>query len=264
MSIKAFRRATQALGVLFIFGVPFLNKKGIDVITGTLYSLSVGPVWITDPVIGVQTLLTTMRMDGTLLISLVMPVLIAVALGRVFCGWFCPQNTLSELTDRLASLVGIRRLFRPAPTPVFRYTILIGVLILTAASKIPLVSLISAPGILSVQAATLVYHGIVGIELGLIGFIILAELFLVRRAWCNHVCPVGSVLGLLRWKRTLRVRFSEEGGRICGKCAVCADVCQLGLNPVAGGLVPQCHNCGDCVDACSAIDKERKPLSFTF
>lgn len=35
-----------------------------------------------------------------LLASLLIPVLLTVLLGRVFCGWFCPMNTLLEAVDK--------------------------------------------------------------------------------------------------------------------------------------------------------------------
>ena len=264
MTIRSARAMTQIGGIAFILLVPLLNKNGIGLIAGTYYSLSIGPVWITDPVIAFQTLLTTMHMDAALIASLIVPVGAALIFGRVFCGWVCPQNTISELADRLASQIGCKRLFSPAPHPVVRYIVLALLLIATAVTSLPLVSLLSAPGILSVQTAGLIRQGAVGVELALIGVILIAELFVVRRGWCNFICPVGSVLGLIRWKRTMRVVFSEEGGKVCGGCAHCAQACQLGLDPVAGKIAPQCHNCGDCITACEKIDAARKPLSFRF
>lgn len=244
--------------------IPLLNRKGVNFLSGSFYSLAIGPVWITDPLIGLQTLLTTMKADGALLLSLLIPVALALIFGRVFCGWVCPQNTLSELMDRIAERMAIKRLLRPKARALPRYIILIMVLAATWVFGFPLASLLSAPGIISVQTARLIYEGTVGLELGLIAVILLAELFLVRRIWCNYLCPVGGMLSLFRLKRTLKVSFTEDNGHSCMQCGECGSACRLGLNPMSGETFPLCHNCGDCIEACDKMTGERKPLSFRF
>lgn len=261
MRLRPFRRTVQIGMLALILAIPFLNQHGISVISGSLYSLAIGPLWITDPAIGLQAILTTWAMDLTLLASLALPILLALGCGRVFCGWLCPQNTISELADALAAWLGLRRWFKPPVSPRPRYAVLVAVLLITAMAALPLVSLLSAPGILSVQVAKLVYERRLGPELALIAGIVLVELFMVRRAWCNFLCPVGTTLGLFRVRRTMKVVFSENDGRFCSHCQACAKSCQLGLDPVADHLYPQCHNCGECLDACK-IGKGKKPLAF--
>jgi ferredoxin-type protein NapH len=264
MTRKFARKTVQLSSIGLLFLVPFLNRKGITAISGTLYSLAVGPVWLTDPVIGVQTILTTMRVDATLLLSLLIPVGLALVLGRVFCSWVCPQNTLSELFDALAKRTGIKRLFTLPFTPIVRYTVLVLVLLASLVLRFPVVSLLSAPGIISVQAANLVYEAAVGLELGLVVMIAVLELFIVRRVWCNHLCPVGGFLGLLRNRSTMKVVFSEDVSRACGRCRGCIDACGLGLDPIEGRVYPFCHNCGDCIAACEGVKGSENPLQFRF
>ena len=263
--IALLRRGTQVLTLALLVLLPLLNRKGITFVSGTLYSLSVGPVWITDPLIGAQTILTTLTMDRVLLLSLAAPVLFTLIFGRVFCGWICPQNTLSELVDRASAAFGIRRPVTPRRPRAFpRMILLAAILVLLALTGIPLASLLSAPGIMSVQTAQIITQGTVGLELALIGLIVVTELFLVRRAWCNYVCPVGSFLGILRTPRTMKIAFEPDAQRPCGKCLACADACRLGLDPMQAGLYPQCHNCGACVEACRAMKAGKKPLAFKF
>src|SRR5574337_530287 len=80
--IARWRRAVQASTLVLLALIPFLNKKGITFVSGSLYSLAIGPVWITDPLIGVQTVLTATRLDLALLLSMVIPV---VQIGRASC-----------------------------------------------------------------------------------------------------------------------------------------------------------------------------------
>jgi ferredoxin-type protein NapH len=261
MIVKA-RRTIQLLTLALLALVPVLNKKGITLVSGSLYSFAIGPVWITDPLIGIQTLLTALSLDLALLLSMTIPLILAFALGRVFCGWICPQNTLSEIADAMAAKIGIKRLFSPRRSSVPRYVVLGCLLVLIPLTGIPLASLLSAPGIISVQASQLILQGAAGLELGLIGLIVIAELFLVRRGWCNYVCPVGTFLGLFRVRKTMKVVFLPDADRVCGNCLACADACGLGLNPVQDGIYPQCHNCGACVAACGEIKGGKKPLMF--
>lgn len=263
MIIRA-RRIVQILTLALLVLIPVLNMKGMSFISGSLYSFSIGPVWITDPLIGLQAVLTTIKMDQQLLLSMVIPVLVAFALGRVFCGWVCPQNTISEMADALAEKLGIKRVFAARTKARARYAVLAVLLLLVPLTSIPLAGFLSAPGIISVQTAQFVSHHAVGLELSLIGLIVASELFLMRRVWCNTICPVGSFLGLFRARRTLKVIFAEDGGRLCGKCLACVDSCPLGLDPMRAGLYPQCHNCGACVAVCREIKAEKSPLVFKF
>lgn len=264
MKIAPFRRTIQILSLVCMVTVPLLNSRGVSAVSGSFYSVAIGPLLLTDPLIAIQPLLATMTIDTTLLASALIPAGLALVLGRVFCGWVCPQNTLSELFDAVGGRLGLARFFAPGPAPLARYVVLAVILAATLLFGFPLASLLSAPGIISVQTARLIYEGTVGLELALIGLIILAELVLVRRVWCNHLCPVGSMLSLFRCKRTMRVVMAEGGDHACIHCRECAKACQLGLNPMAGELAPQCHNCGACIDACQEMTGERRPLSFRF
>lgn len=264
MRIKLLRRGTQVATLIFILLIPVLNKKGITVVIGTLYSLAVGPVWITDPLGGLQVIISALAADKTLLLSMVVPIVFALAFGRVFCGWMCPQNTISEIFDSFAARIMPKRLLNPSPSPKTRYVLMGLLLMLAPLLGFPVANLISAPGIISVQAANYIYFGFVGMDLGLIGLIVLSEIFLVRRLWCKYVCPQGAFLGLFRTGKTMKVLYKEDEKHVCGQCLECAKACQLGLNPMGGKIYPLCHNCGDCITACERIKAGGKPLAFKF
>ena len=264
MRIKILRRAAQIFTILTIIAIPVLNKNGITALMGSLYSLAVGPVWITDPLGGFQVIIATLSASSILLLSMLIPVAIALVLGRVFCSYMCPQNTLSELFDYISEKMKLRRVISLTPWAAPRYAIMIILLILTPLFGFPVANLISAPGIISVQISKYIYEGTVGLEIGLIGVIVLFEMFLVRRAWCNYICPVGSFLGIFRFKKTMKVVYSEDAEHLCGKCLECVKACQLGLNPIEGKIYPLCHNCGDCIVVCEEIKGKGKPLSFRF
>ena len=264
MGIKVFRRIAQISTLLLVSAIPLLNKEGITVISGSLYSLSVDGIWITDPLSGFQVIISSFSADRILLLSMVIPVALALIFGRIFCGWICPQNFISELFDIIHDRLKVKRIFNPSPSAKPRYAIMILLLISAPLLGFPIANLISAPGIISVQISKYFYEGIVGIELGLIGIIVISEVFIIRRGWCNYICPVGSFLGIFRFKRTMKVIYTEDTEHTCGRCMECVTACQLGLNPMTGKIYPLCHNCGDCIDLCEKIKNTEKPLSFKF
>jgi len=263
MIIRLLRRITQFSTIALLIAIPLLNLRGIDVLAGSLYSLGVGPVWITDPLSGLQVLITTLTADTTLLLSASLPVAFALAFGRVFCGWMCPQNLLSEIADHLQSKVGFERPIKLHTTALPRYAVLVIILVSTLIAGFPVANLISAPGIISVQISEYVMAGAVGVELALIGVIIFFEIFVIRRAWCNFICPVGGLLGIFRTAKTLKVVYQRETDQ-CIKCGACVKACQLELNPMGEKIYPLCHNCGDCIAACERATGKNNPLSFRF
>ena len=263
MRTRPLRRITQLSTIVMLIAIPLLNRNGIDALMGSLYSLAIGPIWLTDPLSGLQVIMTTLSADATLMVSMSIPIVFAFVFGRVFCGWMCPQNALSELFDFLSRKSGFERPFRLLLTPMPRYAVLAVMLTLTLILGFPVANLISAPGIISVQMSDYLMEGAVGLELGLIGVIIIVEFFIIRRAWCNYICPVGGFLGLFRISSTMSVFYRKETDQ-CIKCGECVKACQLGVNPMGARLYPLCHNCGDCITACRRAAGKDSPLSFRF
>ena len=263
MKLKLLRRIIQLLSLALLIAIPLLNLRGIDILMGSLYSLAIGPIWITDPLSGLQVMLTTLTADTTLLLSMLLPVAFALVFGRVFCGWMCPQNLLSEIADYIRSKIGFDRPAKLPPSSMPRYVVLAIMLTLTLILGFPAANLISAPGIISVQISEFIMAGTAGIELLLIGAIILMEFFVIRRVWCNNICPIGGFLGIFRTAKTMKVVYQTETD-LCIKCGACVKACQLGLNPMGGKIYPLCHNCGDCIAACERATDKKNPLSFRF
>ena len=69
------------------------------------------------------------------------------------------------------------------------------------------------------------------------------------RLFCNTVCPVGAVLGLLSAKAPVRIRLDASK---CVKCGLCAKACKAECIDVAGGKVDQsrCVRCFTCIGTC--------------
>jgi ferredoxin-type protein NapH len=264
MKLKLVRRVIQLSFLCMLIATPFFVKHGITFITGTLYSMSIGPVDLTDPLSGFQVILLTFGATSALLVSMILPIVFTFIFGRAFCGWLCPQNLFSEFVDLLVSRFSARRLVSLPPTAIPRHIILALFVAGCFAVGYPLANLISAPGVISVQINSIVSAGTVGAETALIAIILSGEIFILRRFWCNYVCTVGTFLGFFRTGQTMRVAFDKEAGRQCSECLECRKACQLGLDPLGGKIYPLCHNCGDCIAACEKATGNANPLRFGF
>jgi ferredoxin-type protein NapH len=113
-----------------------------------------------------------------------------------------------------------------------------------------------------VNPVSMVDRGLVfgmGLAWGVLAAVFLLDLFVGRRAWCGHLCPVGAFYGLVGEAALLRVGAVRR--ERCDDCLDCFAVCpehqvirpalkgaDKGQGPVI--LSGHCTNCGRCIDVC--------------
>jgi len=91
----------------------------------------------------------------------------------------------------------------------------------------------------------------------LLGALFLFDLFVSRRAWCGHLCPVGAFYGLLGRYGRLKVTATPTEGCDSNGCSRCVAVCPEPhvLAPVVSKQTKSvtsgdCTRCGACLDEC--------------
>jgi ferredoxin-type protein NapH len=266
-TLDRLRRITQVAALLFVAAIPVLGVLGIHKLLGTLYSVSIGPVDIVDPALALQTVLLSRELYVPLLLAAAIPAALALVFGRVFCSWACPFNTLHDWAASVRRRV-VRR--RPAagagvpanPRPVLYWGIFAGLLALVLATGLPLFVWLSPPGILTSQFSHAVFGLGVGLELGLVAALLVAEVTLARRWWCKYACPVGATLSLFRTPRTLRVVRDAAACTCRPGGEACRVECPLELKPDLVNIQPYCFNCGSCLRVCEKT--KRSALRFSF
>lgn len=267
--LQRYRRLTQALAVAVLVAIPVLNLLGIHWLLGSLYSISIGELTITDPLMVLQTVLLTKSVGIGLLVAIVLPVVIALLFGRVFCSWLCPHNTIAEWLDALEWRLWRRRWVQrhrqaaPGNPPRWRIWLAFsGLLLLVVIFAFPLLTYLSSPGIISTQVARLIAGWGVGLELGLVGLVLVGEWLIGRRYWCSQLCPVGMCLGLFHTRKSLQVRHDPAACRCKSGSQPCHYICPLQLSPKSDNLYPACFNCGLCIGVCEKTGNFS--LSFAF
>ena len=225
-------------------------EEFLDTYKGTIWSMRLGDLDLTDPLAAAEVIATSKTIYVPMLATILIPVVVTLVLGRVFCSWICPAGLLFELTGKLRKLLR----FAEVPPAEVRFSpankyIFLGVgLVVSAIVGLPIFALVYPPAVLSRIAHAWIFGTSMAGMLILIGLIIGFELFISPRWWCRTVCPGGALYALLGWPRLLRVKLIADR---CTGCRECEPVCEPGLNPVLESSGIECDNCGVCIRHCS-------------
>jgi ferredoxin-type protein NapH len=191
--------------------------------------------------------------------------------GRLFCGWVCPHNTLTEWTQTVRIFIGLGQ--KPfyltqleKQWPGFR--LLMGLISLLWASAI------------TYMISTLFLFYFVPVEwfwqklqtgtLPMIiwwgqGLLMLIGLFMIYAGheFCRSACPYGLSQSLSAYISTkwipMEIRYKNGMDLTeCKSCHACQSVCPVDIDPrdpenLVVGIGEGCFNCGECIDACSYV-----------
>lgn len=224
---------------------------------------------------------TTFRPTETLLLAVLMlaifvAVFLATAvLGRVWCGWGCPQTVYLEFVYR-----PIERLFLGAAygrkgvaVPAWRRLAMYAAYLLISAhlANTFLAYFVGtdrlAAWTLGSPASHPVAFTVFAVTVGLMMF----DFVFFREQLCTLVCPYGRfqsvlldrdslVIGYDRARGEPRARAVErrtieaagEKAGDCIECTMCQQVCPTGID-IRNGLQLECIHCAQCVDACDEV-----------
>lgn len=182
-------------------------------------------------------------------LALGLPVMLALLMGRVFCGFFCIFGVLSRQLERAMVWVPFLPRLRLSPSRPLRFVVL-GVAMVCSLQGLHVVLYMTLPYVLvqqSVYAAWLLGGGSVVLSM-LLGLLV-AGLLLGPTLYCAGLCPTGATLGTLGRARVVRLKVLDPPA--CGsRCKACNSACWLHLQPREGDPGPDCDLCARCVPAC--------------
>jgi polyferredoxin len=186
--------------------------------------------------------------------------------GMIFCGWACPQHTLSELLNGLARrLLGRRVVAGLSPErkavrsskrlwPLVRaWGLFTGaVLALSAVLTVVVMAYFFPLPDLWAHFTGGRFNLYIAVFSLMLGTFVVVDLGLLRHAWCKYMCPYGLWQYMFHGRDTLQIRFDQTREGDCNRCTLCKDVCPVDLDPRQPEIYTRCINCGICIDACAS------------
>ncbi len=237
--------------VMEVLTAPFVTdpENDLDVVKGNTWSASFWSYKISDPLAVLGQSAAGLGFHWPFVLTALLPVLVTVIFGRIFCGWICPATLIYELNTNFAAWLRWAGL-NPG-TRVFdkrwKYGVLAAGLGLSMVSGTVLVAGVYPPAIIGREIYYAVALGGFGIGSAFFIGTLLFDILVARRGFCRYVCPGGALYSLLGRYRPVRIRRIVES---CNDCAKCNAVCEFGLDPLRDGFGQECNNCTACMAVC--------------
>lgn len=183
-----------------------------------------------------------------LLFLLILTIAVTVVLGRVWCGWLCPQTVIAELASFAAGLLPKR--IRPSAKAVL---------------LLPLSALVSLSLLWYFVPPAEVARNLFGSPV-LLGFflaqwaVIYGMVAVLGTRFCRTVCPYSMLQNGVADRETISVAFDPFRAD-CLRCDLCTRVCPVGID-VRKGDQRECIACARCIDACERVTARRELAPF--
>lgn len=263
-------RAKRWISIVSVHLLFFLSFKiDIQTLEGTLSGSRFLGFHLIDIFTTLEVFVATYHMPINMIIGTVTIILVYLLIGgRTYCSWVCPYGLLSEIGEKLNSVLVKKKIIKERYFDHrIKYFFWGTFLFLAFFSGYLVFEVFNVVGILSRFIAY-------GWSLALLWVVVvfLIEVFFARRAWCKYICPIGTTYGLLGPISATRIEWNDR----CDHCMVCHDVCfekqvleltkpQYDQERQAKGIKRQivsgadCTLCGRCIDVC-----HQDALHYTF
>ena len=211
-----------------------------------------------------------------MMIFMIFIVCFTVILGRLWCGWACPQTIFMEMVFRRieywiegdahrqkkldAQVWDTEKILKKGVKHLLFLTLSFGIANTFLAYLIgsnQLLKVITEPmslhisGFLAIWVFTLIFYGVFAY---------------VREIVCTVICPYGRLQGVLLDNQSLIVAYEEHRGEPrghlkkqntlpkgdCIDCGLCVQVCPTGID-IREGTQLECINCTACIDSCNEV-----------
>ncbi|PLY01368.1 MAG: FeS-binding protein [Desulfuromonas sp.] len=241
------RRLFQWLTTLIVIGLPWGNYAGHSLLRVDLEARS---LYLFGQVLRIEELYLLLFFSLCLVLLFL---LMTLVLGRVWCGWACPQTTLTDLAEWLAKRCGAPSRNHRLEGPLWRKTLLqllyalLGLLV-----GANLVWYFIEPQRFFSELTSLTLQTAAWAGWLLSGATVYLDLALLRRLMCRDFCPYGRLQTTLVDPGTLTLRLPEDEKPRCIECGDCIRNCPMGIDIRRGDQV-ECINCGRCLDACRQV-----------
>lgn len=254
------RRAFQIATIFLIVLVPATGLLRIDLTTASFVILDQQMRWS-----------NIFFVFGLGIMIATTPIITYMTIGTVWCGWSCPQNTVSEWANNLThKLLGKRANVdidseglkvaaakNKAVNWIALVLIFVGVSLLlgvvpflffyTPGEIWSFVTLSSTTGISKFMRQLYI----------VVTILVFMDIAVIRYFWCDYICLYRIGQRIFRTKDALHVKYDTTRSGDCAKCNYCATSCITGIDPTDMKIDDSCINCGECIDACNRLHEKK-------
>jgi cytochrome c oxidase accessory protein FixG len=215
--------------------------------------------------------------DGFYLVFLLIGLTLALffftaVMGRVWCGWLCPQTVyIEEVFRKIEELVEgdhhARRRLDRAPwsamkvaQKVTKHALFLGFSALV--SNTFLAYWVGRENILAWMTGSPLEHWTAFLFMAVILGLFYFDFAWFREQFCIVLCPYARFQSVLTDAHTLQVGYDTVRGEPRGKagtttgdcveCFKCVSVCPTGID-IRDGFQLECIGCARCIDACDSV-----------
>ncbi|MEO1480694.1 MAG: cytochrome c oxidase accessory protein CcoG [Myxococcota bacterium] len=202
--------------------------------------------------------------------------LLTALLGRVWCGWGCPQTVYMEFLYRPVEQAlerwakAGRGSTRKAVAPIIKYGLFLAFSVVLAHTFLAYFVSTDALRVWMTQSP-FEHPGPFFVMTATVG-LMMFDFAYFREQMCTVICPYARLQSALLDRDSMIVGFDEKRGEPRGKgavkeirkgvterqygdcidCGACVKTCPTGID-IRDGLQLECIGCAQCVDACDAI-----------
>jgi ferredoxin-type protein NapH len=228
-----------------LFGDP---EKVMQSNGGMTWSIRLMGVPFTDPLAATSVLIKNHQLELGFALGLILPLILVLLFGRVFCSYICPASLIFFSIAQLRKMLA-RYLYFPEIKmgKSMAWGVMLGTLILV---------LFYGHGVWSLvlpyfAVGQTIFHSIIFSTISAtvvsLAFFVFVDLVLGRQFTCRYLCPTGRLLGFLGRRSIVTIKREEKS--CLDSCQSCHDVCPMDVNPKID-ITTDCSLCGECLVVC--------------
>ena len=181
--------------------------------------------------------------------------LLALAFGRLICGWLCPLGLVQDLLDKIPTKK-IQKSEWTRRLSYLKYVILVVFVVALplgyqlAGKRVLAFCRWVCPNLPFTNSLMTLFaggsfrpHMFYSSRFAILAAVILLSVFLFR-PFCRFICPLGAFYGLFNKVALLSVKVDESK---CVHCNACLRTCKMDIKKVGDC---ECISCGECKAAC--------------
>lgn len=244
------------------------------------------PAWFRESFLFLQFVPSTLNFISTagwLSLGFIIVLVLTTLFGRVYCSFICPLGIFQDIITRISNVFRRkkRRFSFLKPRQILRYSLLVFTLLAAMSGFIIILGWLDPFSIFGrfmthavrpvfvyinnnvsslffswdiYSLAPIEYRAYSWASLGAVvgTFIIIVWMSaFYGRQYCNTVCPVGTLLGLISKFSLYKIRLDQEK---CNSCGLCKNSCKAGCIDSNNKTVDmsRCVGCFNCLTACKS------------